>query len=326
MEKYILHRENLEKFINSNAKKFQLIAPVKKDDIVVFEEIKDFSELTLDYINTKFPLRKYFLPTPEEALRYRQISVTPIYDNTKRLIFGVRPCDVNALLHQDQVLLDDEYIDPYFKKRRENNLIISLQCWRSGEDCFCTSMGTEKVEDGYDLLFTEIDAGYLVQVGSPKGQKLIKSNSKLFKKTSKTAQIKLRCSKKLPKKDIGKLNEFENFHSSVWETHAQRCLSCCACTTTCPTCKCFGIRDIINLDLKSGSRIREQQSCQLKVFTVVAGEHVFRDERDKRLKQRIMHKLNYHAITYGNQLCVGCGRCITNCPTKIDMTEIVGEI
>jgi Predicted oxidoreductases of the aldo/keto reductase family len=39
-----------------------------------------------------------------------------------------------------------------------------------------------------------------------------------------------------------------------------------------------------------------------------------------------MHKFNYHAEKYGTQLCVGCGRCITNCPTNIDMTEIVAEI
>lgn len=327
MSRYVLHRDDLPAFVDALVKKYDVVAPVQKEDIVVYGEIESFDDVTLDYVNTRFPLRKYILPTPEDIFTYQDGTFTPTFDDTKRVLFGCRPCEVHAFQHQDQLFLEDGIVDPYYQKRRENNLLVCLQCWQAGENCFCESMGTGTVEDGFDLLICEIDEGYLVQTGSKAGEKLISHAKKLFKPTAKKADIQPpKCPKEVTSEGFEKLKDADNFHSPVWEKHAERCLSCCACTSTCPTCKCFGIRDLINLDLDSGTRVREQQSCQLKVFTKVAGEHVFREDRAKRLKHRIMHKFNYHAEKYGNQLCVGCGRCITNCPTDIDMTEIVAEI
>ena len=93
----------------------------------------------------------------------------------------------------------------------------------------------------------------------------------------------------------------------------------------CPTCYCSGIKDEADWDLKKMQRVREHTSCQLKSFTKVAGGHVFRSSRSDRFKHRIYHQLQWFKEKNGIDLCVGCGRCITGCPTKIDFVDIINE-
>jgi ferredoxin len=92
----------------------------------------------------------------------------------------------------------------------------------------------------------------------------------------------------------------------------------------CPTCFCYDIRDEVSMDLKEVSRIRQLDACQDLRFAEVHGGN-FRLRRSSRLRQFVMHNLNYTG-QYGTIKTVGCGRCITWCPTKIDLTEMAKEI
>jgi len=64
----------------------------------------------------------------------------------------------------------------------------------------------------------------------------------------------------------------------------------------------------------------------LKSFTRVANDYVFRESREERFKQRIYHQMQYFKERYGIEMCVGCGRCITHCPTNIDWVELLNEM
>ena len=64
----------------------------------------------------------------------------------------------------------------------------------------------------------------------------------------------------------------------------------------------------------------------LPEFTRVAGDHVFRKDREGRFKHRIYHQLDYYKDKYGEFLCTGCGRCIEGCPTRIDFVPIINEM
>ena len=44
------------------------------------------------------------------------------------------------------------------------------------------------------------------------------------------------------------------------------------------------------------------------------------------MRQRIMHKFKYHVDNFGENFCVGCGRCIRECPVSLDIREIIEEI
>ncbi len=311
---YLLKKEDLEGFFDSLP--HQVIAPVKKKSIHVFEEVDDFSQVDLDMINTHYPAKDVFLPE-ETMFSYSKDFAKQEIDDKKRIIFGIRPCDVHALQKIDRIFLGD-YVDPYYNARRENTMLIVFKCTEAGDDCFCGSFGTYELDDGYDLMFTETDEGYVVRVGSEKGEELINHN---FEETDSEPEIELKFKKSLSDKNL-----MEHWDSEVWKKQAEMCLSCGACTISCPTCGCFFISDEPELDLESGKRYRFCASCQLKNFTRVAGDCFFREDRTARLRHRIFHQLVYFKEKFDEQMCVGCGRCFTNCPTEIDMVKIVDEL
>ncbi|UCG91125.1 MAG: 4Fe-4S dicluster domain-containing protein, partial [candidate division WOR-3 bacterium] len=122
--------------------------------------------------------------------------------------------------------------------------------------------------------------------------------------------------------DLGK--KLDNFDGSYWETLHQKCLGCGICTYFCPTCHCFDINDEV---IKShGRRVRTWDSCMFPLFTLHASGHNPRPTKKERMRQRIIHKFNYSKKYYGKTFCVGCGRCIINCPVNVDVRRIVKEI
>ena len=46
----------------------------------------------------------------------------------------------------------------------------------------------------------------------------------------------------------------------------------------------------------------------------------------ERFRQRFMHKLCFFEERYGEPLCVGCGRCLVDCPASMDITAIIDRV
>jgi len=44
------------------------------------------------------------------------------------------------------------------------------------------------------------------------------------------------------------------------------------------------------------------------------------------MRQRVLHKFNYFQKDFGTPACVGCGRCVQECPVNLDIREIVKTI
>ena len=63
--------------------------------------------------------------------------------------------------------------------------------------------------------------------------------------------------------------------------------------------------------------------CQYPAFTLEASGHNPRTSSRERMRQRIMHKFSYYVKNFDEVACVGCGRCIENCPINLDLREIV---
>jgi sulfhydrogenase subunit beta (sulfur reductase) len=315
---YFIKKRDIPRFLDTLMSKHKVIAPVKKD-IVRYCQINSPKEVTFDFVNSIYPLKEYFLPIKETLFKFHDGKISMPQQEKGVVLFGIRPCDINAILRMDKLFLD-ECPDPYYALRREHNIIIGLSCTISGENCMCESFGTDKIDEGYDLLFTPTGDGYYVDVGSERGGKLI--DKKLFKESKDVPIISVHNEKKIPEEQIAKLKT--SFKSSIWNEEAEKCLSCSACTMTCPTCGCFRVFD--TPDLKGGCREREWTSCQLRNFTSVAGGYSFREDRAMRLKNRIYHQLVYFKDRFGVHMCVGCGRCITNCPPKIDMQKTIEKL
>jgi hypothetical protein len=89
--------------------------------------------------------------------------------------FGVRPCDLRAILLPDRILGQP---GSRYAARREGAFIIAVNCTEPGETCFCASMGAGPgAGPGFDLALTEL-AGepghrFLVDVSSAAGADII---------------------------------------------------------------------------------------------------------------------------------------------------------
>ena len=317
-----LAKPQLDGFVRAVNKEYEFIAPVKTDEIR-FEPVKSAAQINLAE-QPLYPLKRYFFVKKEVLFTFdgKEIIV-PEPKVPKRVFFGVRRCDLNALKHQDMVFLDKEHEDPYYKARRENAIFIGYHCdVAPSKYCFCNSL---KLEEYSDLMFFDRGDRFVVEVQTEKGREFVNAFRRLFSSSDYPLSDKDRKIKNFKElKRPADLNR--HYDSEKWEKGVKDCVSCAACTMLCPTCYCFNIEDESEWDLKSMQRVRTHASCQLKGFTTVAGEHVFRESRSDRFKHRIYHQLQWFREKHGIDLCIGCGRCITGCPSKIDFIEIINEI
>ena len=111
------------------------------------------------------------------------------------------------------------------------------------------------------------------------------------------------------------------FEHPIWDKITKGCIGCGTCTFVCPTCYCFDI-DNENYGAE-GCKYRCWDSCMFSDYTRMAGGANPRPTKKERLRNRYMHKLSYFNERYGETLCVGCGRCIENCPAHLDISEFI---
>lgn len=315
---------------------FSVLGPVRAGTETVFREIRSSDELFMDYKSTMIPPGKEFLFKPiEEILRFEikdgSVSIEEIKPERKKAVaVGIHPCDMNAILYLDRTFLG-AFIDPYYEARRQDTIIIALNCISVSETCFCSSVGTGpylKADEGYDMLLTDFGEDYLVELKSRRVLDIFRLKGK--KTGHEETNLKLKKEQALIKsfkKTISIQSELlmKNLNHPVWKrTAEEKCLSCSNCVMVCPTCFCHNIRDKIEMSLRTVKRLRQWDACQDTAFAEVHGGN-YRADRAARLRQFVLHKLNY-TEQYGSLGTVGCGRCIKWCPTGIDLTEIAKSI
>lgn len=333
-----LPKANVSEFLSSLTDFGEVIIPKEKPKtpgIYYFDVMESPDEIAWGYLRTIIPPKKY-LQKPKEAMFnfHREKGYEEVIEDRdkKRILFGLHPCDIHGIKILDTVFTVN-YQDPYYVARRKNTVIIGLSCIPD-EKCFCKSMHTDYTEDGFDLFLSDIGDDYLVAVGTSLGDDLIAERAHLFRDVESEDRIKyLEFRKKrnasfklsLDIDDLPYILDLEQ-NSPIWEDLGNRCLTCGSCSMVCPTCYCFNVYDQLNLDAKTGQRLRQWDSCLYKDYAQVAGGHNFREDRAERVKNRYYHKQFRMVEQYGKPSCVGCGRCIDACPAGIDVVEVLTKV
>ncbi len=321
-------------FIDRLLQHYEVYAPVH-GDLSRFERISDVNSLQLGPNRTDISPKPIFFPPEERMFSWSRDDGSYeirdlLGDEGEKVIFGVRGCDVRAMKILDRYMVG-EFSDPYYRAKRKA-IVIGMTCEFPRESCFCAAFGSMIPED-YDLWLTDIGRHYLVEVGSEKGSALI--DPELFEETTpgdiemaagkierieddirRRAKINLcetkRCSQNIRKRA----------NDPMWNELGKICLACGKCNFICPTCHCFDVRDLVDMDGSSGHRVRVWDSCHLYEYARTSAEN-FRKERHARVRYRIYDKFVFPVMRYGMYACTGCGRCVDVCPAGIDIREVL---
>ncbi len=330
-----IKKENIFSLLDTLAEKYQLFAPVEKDGIINFAEVSGTDQIALEFYNTKESPKKFFFPQSETLYSYSKDKGRNVPQRSaekQRVLFGIRPCDAEAITILDEVFDSPDFKDPYFITKRKNTTIFSFACNKPQISCFCASLNSGPFsEAGSDVLIIDLPEKYLFQAITDKGKKLLeelqdlkpaeKSDTEQVEKLKTAAQNKI---KKQIQTDglTEKLDDIFDHH--VWDKIHEKCIGCGICTYLCPTCHCFYMVDEAHNN--EGRRVRNWDSCMFPTFTLEASGHNPRPTGKQRMRQRIMHKFNHFVKNFGRFACTGCGRCTRNCPVSMDLTKIVEEI
>lgn len=362
MEPAKLAKEHLGHLIQALRERgYRVLGPRLRAGAVMFDEIDGIADLPrgirsaqepgsyrlvdtgddryFDYVNGPESLKR-LLFAPEETLwtvtadgdvRFNEASA----DAVPTAVIGVRACDIAGMLVQDRTFMAGKYspyTDPYYAARREKLFLVAVNCTRSVATCFCASMSTgPRSREAFDLALTELDDFFLLETGSRAGEDIAKQLV-LTPSTDADRAAADRAIDSAAKSQVRALDSngiyellFNNLEHPRWDDVASRCLSCANCVMVCPTCFCHKEHDETELDGERSAHKREWDACFTLGHGSVHGARL-RPQIRQRYRQWLTHKLASWIPQFGVSGCVGCGRCITWCPTGIDLTEEVAAI
>jgi len=354
---------------------YRTIGPQVSQEAVIYDDLHSIEQLPIGYVDEQdgghYRLRKeggawfdyvvgphslknFLFPPRETLVRLDRVdgeweTTVPEPAPQPLAVIGPRSCDLHAMKIQDRVFMGEAYTDPAYRSRRNQIFVIAVNCRRAAATCFCHSMNTGPAcSVGYDLLLTELDEHFVVQIGTTRGSKVVDGISWSPCETEQIAEAEGHTQlvreelesrsptgfpastddgpkrRSLDTTDIYNLL-MENLENPRWEEVAQRCLACTNCTLVCPTCFCASVEDVSDLSGDHVERERAWDSCfTLEHSQMTSG--AVRKTIASRYRQWLTHKLATWHDQYDTSGCVGCGRCITWCPVGIDLTEEVAAI
>jgi ferredoxin len=350
----------LQTLITHLNQKYHCIGPQEKNGTIVYDILENVEQLPWDKKDKQAP-GHYQLETTtfhqafgwangQQAIKPHLFKPYEILweakrvdgkltfaDRTERVtrpmaFFGVRPCDVAAMAIQDHIFMKDVIVDEYYKSRRDNIVIIAANCTYASDMCFCVSAGGyPQVAEYYDLALTELDAGFVVDIGTEIGANLLApfnlspaTSTQIESAVQRIQQAADSQTQTLPTANLQEALANSHEHPQ-WYDVAQRCLACGNCTQVCPTCFCHAETEQFDEKTGKSEHWRVWDSCFTIQHSYLHGGAI-RNQTREFYRQWLTHKLGTWWNQFGESGCVGCGRCITWCPVGIDITEEATKI
>ncbi len=314
-----------------------LYVPKRIEQHYVFNKYDSSAEAPVEFNNIRacMPAKEFLFPLRELAAVFPE-PVEP--EEIKPFaVFGLKDCDLRSLECLDQVFLEKDFEDQFYIARREKMFIISTDCFDPGESCFCNVLEGKPYPDrGFDLNISQVTDGFVVEVGSKKGKEFVDKHSELFTAPSDDAlaerdRIRAKTQEQLEQNNAElkfdtPIRDMMNktYDSDIYDTEAETCVECQACTRVCPTCHCFYLYDTKQKDYFA--KMKMWDSCMRMAYAKVAGGANPRKILGDRLRHRLMHKFVYFLDRYGLQMCVGCGRCVDAEAGDVDIRTVLKKL
>ncbi len=317
MKRIITTKDAFNRDLAALLKKFDVYAPSAKQGKLDYLPITDPQDIAwtddLPYKSAK----EAVFPRVEEIMRFTKDDVIPTANTKPVLLLGAKPCDITSFDVFDGVFTSENgmYIDPFYKERRDQMIIIGSGCEAKKRGCFCDERGIDmKYTDKCDAFVTFSGDDMYIDLITERAEGLFIGQDCTPRETEQVPEASL------------KIDAHENdiFTAMPWEDWALSCIGCGTCTYVCPTCHCFDLRDAD--DKGEVRRCRLWDSCMYSNFTLHAGGANPRTSQGARYRQRVMHKYVYLRDNIGITACTGCGRCIRLCPGGLNIHDTVKSI
>ncbi len=332
-----IKKEKIHDLLQKARERYDVYAPIEEHNSIQMGKLNNVDDVVLDFANTLNKPNSLIFPQLEVLFEFDPASgaVDKATEPEKQmLIFGMRPCDARSLLILDKVFNWEGIEDTYYCNRRNNAVLVVIGCNEPLSTCFCTSVGGGPMDhSGADVFLTELEDAYAVEVISQKGKEFVNTIEELIVEGDKDVEKAVDQAKQHAEEQIDTLNvdlatlpqRLEDmFDHEVWDEFHQACIGCGTCAFLCPTCHCFDIID--QKRGKKGKRIRCWDCCMYPLFTKHTSGHNPRTGQRERVRQRVMHKFQYYVANFGEIACVGCGRCVNNCPVNLDIRTILKRL
>jgi len=328
---FSLSLEKANVLLNELKKEYRIYAPKRFEkqgrysdtDIIRYDEINCAEEIVTDEKSTYTP-KEILFPITQTILFFTEDEYRETKMDDKKILIFMRPCDINARKVQERIYMGNGgFEDYYYKRLREKVKFVMMECTKGWDTCFCVSMNTNKATNYAAAVRFQKD-GILLDVKDEELSGYLKDATEVpfeveFIKENETS-VEL---PQIPNKQV--LNAIKEH--PVWNEYKTRCIGCGACTIACGTCTCFTTTDLFYREnVNVGERRRTYTSCQVTGFDEMAGGLKFRKNYADSMRYKVLHKVHDYKERFGENMCVGCGRCTDRCPQFISFSHTIEKL
>jgi len=250
-----LLREDLDRLLDAvRADGRMVVGPTVRDGAVIYDEIasadalpvgwrsdvapgtyrltRDHGARAFDYGVPVTSWKRYTHPSRVPLTRTSDGQIEAIEPEAPALAFiGVRACEIAALDIQERVLRAGPAGDVDHARRRDQALVVAVECALASSTCFCTSMGTgPEVTGGADLVLSELDAGFTVRALSEAGEAILSrlalpsaSDQQIAAAADQVAGVRSAIGDPVPSVGLAERLRAAPEHPR-WDVVAERCL------------------------------------------------------------------------------------------------------
>jgi ferredoxin len=323
-----IQKEEWDKTLEELLLSYTIYATLSNEFGLDYELIKptDISKISYNKPKPATSLKSFFLPVKENVTSEKA-------PQKPRIIIGVPNCDMEGLSILDEIYLDKDFEDIFFRRHRESTILISSDCFGIQEYCHCLTYGVKPYSTSKaDLSVILFGETILLRVLSEKGENLCSQIALLRPVNDENLISAIESKHKTTESLLAESNEglpdyqttgrlITTADKAIWEKYSSSCVSCGACTTICPTCTCF-----LLIEKPGFEKVKQMDACQYPGFERVAGGEDSLSELYNRFRNRYMCKYVWKPERFSSIACTGCGRCIEACIGKINKNELFMEL